>query len=134
MDGDREKIPKVLLLLVMLLEISAPKFCVVGLAALAALCLDLCDWVSQSGPLYNLKTAILGIPDISTTIIMTTIVAKTKTKTLKIYKNGNEGEFKIVNRDVKAFCSAELQEGKPEDRGNCDRNEMYEIERVTKRK
>ena len=33
MDGDREKIPKVLLLLVMLLEISAPKFCVVGLAA-----------------------------------------------------------------------------------------------------
>ena len=83
-------------------------------------------------PLYNLKTAIPGIPDIPTTTIMTMNVAKTKT--LKIYKNGNEREFKIVNRDVKAFCSAELQEGKPEDRGNCDRNEMYEIERVTKRK
>ena len=87
---------------------------------------DLCDWVSQSGPLYNLKTVILGIPDISTTIIMTMNVAKTKTL--------NEREFKIVNRDVKAFYSAGLQGGKPEERGKCDRNKMYEIERVTEGK
>ena len=84
-------------------------------------------------PLYNLKRAILGIPDISTTIIMTMNVAKTKT--LKIYKNGNEREFKFVNRDVKAFYSAGSQEeGKPEKRGKCDRNKMYEIERVTEGK